>query len=1111
MQENAIILKRNKRNDETEHYLGNIFYTDEENTVGELEYETNGAIVENLVENSIPFSRRVEDQTEPVVAMRRTVKIPQNEEVILNFIITVSESKKDILENIKYYSKKENIDREFEIARTRAEEEAKYLRINSNELKNYQRMLPYLVFQNPTKTQYMNKVTKRAYLQDELWKYGISGDLPIILVRVKDVEDISIVKEILKAYEFYRTKNIRIDLVILNEEKVSYEKYLRDELNQEISNYSLRYLLNNGIYIIDTNVDIELFILKANLIIDSTKGSIKNSLDEMEEDYLYSVKNISNDKKEDIIKPQYENINYHINTENLKYYNEFGGFSEDGTEYVIKQNKENKIPTVWSHIIANEKFGTLVTNNLGGFTWSKNSRLNRLSAWANNTITDEPSEIIYLKDKNLMESWSIGNVVKQNEVESTIIYGFGYAKYMQSNFGIKQELEIFVAKEDCVKINLVNLQNTTQDKRNLRLIYYIKPVLGEDEIKTNGYIDIQFNKVSNIILAKNLYANEIGNIAFISSSEEIVSYTGNKTSFIGNGDIESPEGLNKITLTNENSLGGNTCIAIEMNITIYPYENKEIVLLFGEGENKVEAQDLAYRYSDIKKCRLEINSVKEFWKEKLNKLQVNTPSESMNIMLNGWLLYQTITCRLWAKSAFYQSGGAIGFRDQLQDSLALKNIEPETMKKQILKHASHQFIEGDVEHWWHEEINRGIRTRFSDDLLWLPYTVSEYIDTTNDIEILNEEVNYISGKELEIWEMERYDKYLKSENKETLLMHCIRAIDKACDFGENGLPKIGSGDWNDGFSKVGAEGIGESVWLGFFLYNVLDRFVKILGNIKEQEGKIKAYTDIIQNLRKALNNNAWDGRWYKRAFMDDGNVLGSIENEECKIDSISQSWAVISNAGDNDKKYISMESLENHLVDKEAGIIKLLDPPFDKSKLEPGYIKMYLPGVRENGGQYTHASIWAIIAEAMLGFGEKAYEYYRMINPIEHAKTKDEAKRYKVEPYVISADIYGTANLSGRGGWTWYTGSASWYYNAGIENILGFKIEGNKIKINPCIPNDWKEYSISYKKENTLYNIKVKNINGKNTGVLKIFLDEKEVKEIEIINDGKIHEVDVLM
>ena len=504
----------------------------------------------------------------------------------------------------------------------------------------------------------------------------------------------------------------------------------------------------------------------------------------------------------------------------------------------------------------------------------------------------------------------------------------------------------------------------------------------------------------------------------------------------------------------------------------------------------------------------------------LEQLQVYTPLESMNILLNGWAMYQTISSRLFGRSGFYQSGGAFGFRDQLQDTIGTKYLNSYIMKNQIIKHSAHQFVEGDVEHWWHDETGRGIRTRFSDDLLWLVFLCIEYINFTGDYSILEIETPYLSGNVLEEHEEERYDKYEEGETKESILLHCIKAIDRTCNnFGTHGLPLIGTGDWNDGLSNVGSKGKGESVWLGFFLYYILDNFIKICENHGKQEknidltAKFDEYKKIMEKLKKSLNSVAWDGRWYKRAYCDDGNWLGAIENEECKIDSIAQSWSVISKAGDNDKKYISMESLENHLIDRENGIIKLLDPPFDKGRLNPGYIKGYLPGVRENGGQYTHASCWAIIAEAILGFGDKALEYYRMINPIEHARTKDASNKYKVEPYVIAADVYGEKNLAGRGGWTWYTGSSSWFYTAGIEYILGLKIRNDTLSIEPCIPSTWKEYLIRYKYGKSIYNIKVSNQNGKNTGVEKFIVNGNEIieKKVKLDKNGGIFEVEVFM
>ena len=731
---------------------------------------------------------------------------------------------------------------------------------------------------------------------------------------------------------------------------------------------------------------------------------------------------------------------------------------------------------------------------------------------------DIPSEIIYLEDMETKKVWSLGVNPTPDNNDYYITYGFGYSKYMHISNGISQELKVFIPKEDNVKVQIIHLENQLAKRKEIKLIYCIKPVLDEDEIKSNGYIDLKYNSNSNLLTLQNKTKEEHNRtIMYISCSEKIFSYTGNKDSFIGNGTIKNPEGIKKIELDKENSLGKNEMIVIETRINLEALESKDIVITLGADTNFLNLQDIAYRYTNVNNAISEYELNKKYWNNLLTNIKVETPVESMNILLNGWLLYQTLCSRMFARSGYYQSGGAYGFRDQLQDCIALKYISPDILKRQIIKHSEHQFIEGDVEHWWHEETSRGIRTRFSDDLLWLPYMVAEYIKFTGDNKILEEQTSYVNGNILPEGIDERYDFYPKTEAKETIYMHCIRAIEKSLNFGENGLPKIGSGDWNDGFSSVGNKGKGESVWLGFFQYAVLERYIEILEkhgknieNANIVQERIEKYRKIMENLKKNLNDKGWDGRWYKRAFMDDGSILGSIQNEECRIDSIAQTWATISKAGDNDKKYISLNSLENHLVDRESGIIKLLDPPFEKSKLEPGYIKAYIPGTRENGGQYTHAAVWTIIAEAMLGFGDKATEFFRMINPIEHAKTKEESKKYKVEPYVIAADVYG-GELAGRGGWTWYTGSSSWLYEAGLKYILGFNLEKNILRIDPHIPESWKEYSIKYKYGESIYNIRVINTNDRQYEKINVKVNDKLIDNNEIIleNDGKIYNVEV--
>ena len=862
------------------------------------------------------------------------------------------------------------------------------------------------------------------------------------------------------------------------------------------------------------------------VIIDSSKGGLENALKDLEEEYLEKYKSVGNETENILIETENtDNIDILQNVDKLKYYNEYGAFSEDGKEYLIKADRENRLPTVWSHIMANEKFGTLVTENMGGYTWYKNCRVNRITSWENQPSYDIPSEVIYLKDLETKKAWSLGLNPMPDDKNYNVVYGFGYTKYIHKSDGIEQELEVFVPKEDSVKIEILRLKNMSLNRKKLKILYYMKPVLGEDELKSDGYINLNYDKSNNIICAQNLYNTEFKNdIIYVSNSEEIKSYTGDKQFFLGNGNLSNPDSIRKPSLNNENSLGKKPCIAYEIEVEIESLSEKEIIFMLGAEESIIDSKNMAYKYSKIQNCRQELENVKNYWKNLSGRLQVYTPLESMNIILNGWDIYQTLQSRLLSRTGYYQSGGAFGFRDQLQDTLGLKYINPEILKNQIIKHSKHQFLEGDVEHWWHEETERGIRTKFSDDLLWLVYLTCEYIEFTGDYSILEEKTPYLIGEVLKENEDERYDKYNHTKEEESIYEHCIKAIERSLNFGENGFPKIGSGDWNDGFSNVGPKGKGESVWLGFFLYNILDRFTKIMKKILEDnklkdenqtseniEQQIEKYESIMQQLKKALNTNGWDGRWFKRAFMDDGNTLGSMANDECRIDSIAQSWSTISNAGDNDKKYISMESLENHLVDRENGIIKLLDPPFEKGKLNPGYIKAYLPGVRENGGQYTHAAVWVIIAETLLGFGDKATELYRMINPIEHSRTMDAAKKYKVEPYVIPADIYGASNLAGRGGWTWYTGSSSWYYKAGIEFILGLKIRNGVMSIEPCIPKDWKEYNIKYKWKNSFYNIIVKNPDGKNSGVEEVLLNGEKVENAIRLQDNGIYNVEIKM
>ncbi len=1117
---NTILIERKAKSDNEQDVFMAVNLYCENNSVSNLEFEIDkekftgrdNFEFPKCVKNSLPLSTSIGYTTDPIIAMKRTVTVKPKEVAELNLIISLGNNREDTLNNIVKFMNNENINRTIELLRAKSEAENRYLGIKGKEIETYQKILTHLMFAEKNENKIVPKNIKPRV--SDLWKFGISGDNPILLLKVKDITDIDIVKDVLKAYEFFRVKNIKIDLVIINEEKESYENIVREAVSSTVLNKNLAYLLNvsGGIFILNNLEKNDKAILeaKSNLVINANYSSLEQQIDDLETRIIEQIKEVSEDSAKGKIVEDYEQFE-NPEFKNLKYFNEYGGFSDDGKEYLIKINRKQKTPSVWSNVLANPNFGTLTTESMGGYTWYKNSRLNRITAWSNNQVQDNPSEVIYIKDMNDGKKWSLGASPMPDKNDYYVTYGFGYSKYLHYSSKIKQELKVFVPQDDNVKINLISFENQNPQRKKLKIIYYIKPVLGEDEIKTNINISLQYK--SNMVIAKNI-SSENDMQMFISSSEKINSYTGSKRFFFNGKGLNNPDGIDKISLNYENSYSQDGIIALQFDVIIEAFSKKEISLIIGTGNTVDEMQEISYKYSNVSNCKSEYMKNKRYWQDLVQILQVKTPMQSTNIILNGWLIYQSLCSRIYARTGFYQSGGAYGFRDQLQDTLALKYIDPSFAKNQIIKHAKSQFIEGDVEHWWHEETSRGIRTKISDDLLWLAFLVSDYISFTNDYQILDEQVSYKIGKILDENERERYDLYEDSEVYESIYMHCIRAIEKSLNFGENGLPKIGTGDWNDGMSNVGSKGKGESVWLGFFLYDVLKSFIPLC-EYKQDFESAEKYKKIMINLKKTLNSVAWDGRWFKRAFTDNGEILGSLQNEECRIDSISQSWSVISGAGDNDKKYIAMESLENHLIDKEIGIIKLLDPPFDKTKVEPGYIKSYLPGTRENGGQYTHAAVWTIIAQTILGLNDKAYENFRMINPIEHARTKEEANKYKVEPYVMPADIYGKQNLAGRGGWTWYTGSSSWYYIAGIKYILGLNIENEYLEIKPHIPSSWNEYEIKYKISGNVYNIKVRNNTAKSTiseqVVQKFVCNGEEIKEnrLKIIPNSGIYNIEV--
>lgn len=799
-------------------------------------------------------------------------------------------------------------------------------------------------------------------------------------------------------------------------------------------------------------------------------------------------------------------------TENrLLFQNGLGGFNSKGSEYVITLEKNQVTPAPWVNVIANPEFGTIVSESGGGFTWSGNSRENRLSPWSNDPVSDSPGEILYLKE-NKEEIWSITPLPIREDEPYTIRHGFGYTGFEHASHGITQELVQFVPVEGSLKISIIRLRNDRAEDIDLSLTYYVRPVLGVDAHDTAMHLKTSQNDLGTLLIENPYNRDFADQVCFMETSVNDRTVTGDRRDFWGQGKADSPESLKQDRLSGALGAGYDACAAMQVNINIKPHQTTEIVFLLGMAKNSEMSRELCDRFKNPEYAKDSLNAVKKMWKEKLQIIQVKTPDSAMNIMLNGWLLYQVISCRMWARSGFYQSGGAFGFRDQLQDSLSLAAVWPQMAKDQIVKHARHQFPEGDVLHWWHEPSGKGTRTRISDDYLWLPYVTAEYVRITGDTEILKIEIPFLEEDILKDYEDERYCTPRISAEASSLYDHCVRAVQNGLRFGERGLPLIGGGDWNDGMNRVGNQGKGESVWLGWFLIATLQKFIPICREMGD-DSRADSYSGIREKMAESIESNAWDGNWYKRAFFDDGTPLGSVNNRECKIDSLSQTWAVISGAGNPERTEKAMGSMEDYLVMRSEGIIKLLTPPFCDGDMEPGYIKGYVPGVRENGGQYTHGAAWVIAAFAMLGDGDKACELFGLINPINHTRTDREVSIYKVEPYVMAADVYGEHPHIGRGGWTWYTGSAGWMLKAGIENILGFIKNGDSLVINPCIPKKWTEYSITYHYLDTTYDIKVSNPEKLSTGVRSISVDGKILNgnRIDLANDQLNHSVRIQM
>lgn len=1008
---------------------------------------------------------------DPIFSLSVQVDLEPGESESVSFLTGVAREKETALEMANKYRDVYQVSRAFEMAWSQTSVELKNERISASKAKLYQKLANALMF-NVEKVRASSDILARNRLiQSGLWRFGISGDVPICLVRVTEASHTGLVDELLRAHYYLRTKGFQFDLVILNEFPAGYFQNLQEEIDGLVKSSLSAGLIDKkgGIFMRTsqqlTDSEKDLLFTVTRVLLQGGRGALSAQL-KVDESPSENLPKISLPKLP--IKTEKKSL---LNDRG-EYATSVGRFIRDGKAYAIDVKGFESSPLPWSNVIAQPNFGFLVTESGGGYTWSQNSRENRITPWSNDQVTDPLGEVIYIRDTDTGHFFSPTPAPMRDNDTTTVVHGFGYTEFIREKEGIKSNLTMTISMEDEVKCYGLELTNTKNEERDIEVFLYVDFVMGIFKDESQRYMHVGYDEVSQALWAVNHYNNEFaGRIGWISSNLPVVSYTGRKREFIGrNRDVSAPltlgralieRGIGKssIRMSQKTGVGIDSCGVIKVNVHLQPKEKKNVTFFLGEAKDLPEVKQMATKYGSAGTYELTLEATKKHFEEISSPVKVKTPDRAFDILMNGWLLYQTISCRIDGRSAFYQSGGAFGFRDQLQDTLSFLPFEPERVKKQILLNASRQFEEGDVQHWWHPPTGRGTRTRFSDDFLWMPYAVLRYISVTGDAGILNETAPFLRGQLLQEHDHEIYTVPFGPGEEGTVLEHCVRAIAHGLKRGVHNLPLIGCGDWNDGMNEIGREGKGESVWLGWFMQPILSGFAEILQARGDSE-RATSYREEVENLKKALDTHAWDGDWYRRAFFDDGTPLGSKLNDECKIDSLAQSWAVIVGSGNKQKEHTAMQSALEHLVDRENRVVRLLTPAFDKTTLNPGYIKGYLPGIRENGAQYTHAATWLVIASAMSGMKEEAFNLWNMLNPITHTDTEPGLSKYQGEPYVLCGDVYSVAPHIGRAGWSWYTGSSGWLFQAGLHYILGIRIENGMLKIKPCVPKDWNEFSV---------------------------------------------------
>jgi len=1119
-QQNAILCSRRPRaSHEKLPWIGHLLLV-HGNEVGTVSFETDRAqfigrggnlVSPAALKNSSLLSNSEGSVLDPIASIRRTLRLEPKESATVTLVSGIAPTREEILGLIEKYQDQTIADRCFELAWTHGLIMLRHLNTTEIEAQFYSRLAGALLYNQPARRAIPSVLARNQRGQRNLWSFGISGDLPILLLYATNVDRVDLVRQIVQAHAYWRLKGLAVDLVILNEDDSIYRQALHDQILNLVAANNATQLIDKpgGIFLrrVDQFSPEDKILLEAaaRIVLHDDKGTLLEQLSRRArpEPLPPSLRIRSRAEVESAIE---------LPERDLVFFNGLGGFTPDGREYVVTLLRGAATPAPWVNVLANPNFGTLISESGGSYSWSENCHEFRLTPWNNDAVTDASGEAFYIRDEQTGQFWSPTPLPARGESPYVVRHGFGYSVFEHTQCGISSELWIYVSINEPVKFAVLKIKNNSDRRRRLSLTGYWEWVLGEQRQKSAMHIATEIDPLTSALFARNPYNTDFeGRVEFVASSELARSYTADRAEFLGrNGTLAQPAALRRTRLSGKTGVGLDPCAALQVQMEMEPGQEREIAFILGAGQNVDHTRDLARRFQNLRACREELEKVWAYWGHTLSAVRVETPEPALNLLANGWLLYQAISCRLWARTGFYQSGGAFGFRDQLQDSMALVHARPELLREQLLRAAAHQFREGDVQHWWHPPLGRGVRTHFSDDYLWLACATCRYVQTTGDTGVLDENIFFLEGRAVKPDEEAYYDLPDRSAESGTLYEHCVRAIKNGLKFGEHGLPLMGCGDWNDGMNLVGEKGKGESVWLAFFLCDVLKNF-SILAAQRGDKVFAQQCEERAKTLCENIEKNAWDGQWYRRAYFDNGEPLGSSSNPECQIDSLPQSWSVISGAGGQDRVRTALDAVAHRLVRRESKLIQLFDPPFDKSPMEPGYIKGYVPGVRENGGQYTHAAIWTVMAFALAGETARAWELFKFINPVLHTSTPEEIARFKTEPYVMAADVYSVPPNVGRGGWSWYTGSAGWMYRLILETLLGVELAVDELRFTPRVPLDWKFFKLDYRHRETVYHITCINASGAWKVPPKILLDgvEQSGAVLKLADDRREHFVEV--